>query len=132
MPTFQSRFKETQRRVPIDEHNCSVQFDESKCKNCTLCRRTCANTQTVMDYYNLESTGDMPICVHCGQCAAVCPFGAITEVSDLDKVKAAIKDPDKIVMFQTAPAVLPGSNFWKHSILISFPICLRPRVLSAS
>ena len=30
MPTFQSRFKETQRRVPIDEHNCSVQFDESK------------------------------------------------------------------------------------------------------
>ena len=108
MPTFQSRFKETQRRVPIDEHNCSVQFDESKCKNCTLCRRTCANTQTVMDYYNLESTGDMPICVHCGQCAAVCPFGAITEVSDLDKVKAAIKDPDKIVMFQTAPAVRVG------------------------
>lgn len=108
MPTFQSRFKETQRRVPIDEHNCSVQFDESKCKNCTLCRRTCANTQTVMDYYNLESTGDMPICVHCGQCAAVCPFGAITEVSDLDKVKVAIKDPDKIVMFQTAPAVRVG------------------------
>ena len=67
MPEFQSRFKEIQRRVPIDEHNFSIQFDETKCKNCTLCRRTCAATQTVMDYYYLPSTNDMPICVHCGQ-----------------------------------------------------------------
>ena len=108
MSTFQSRFKELQRRVPIDEHNCAVQFDESKCKNCTLCRRACANTQSIMDYYSLESTGDVPICVHCGQCASACPFGAITEVNDVDKVKAAIKDPDKIVIFQTAPAVRVG------------------------
>ena len=108
MSTFHSRFKELQRRVPIDEHNCAVQFDESKCKNCTLCRRACANTQSIMDYYSLESTGDVPICVHCGQCASACPFGAITEVNDVDKVKAAIKDPDKIVIFQTAPAVRVG------------------------
>ena len=108
MPEFQSRFKEIQRRVPIDEHNFSIQFDETKCKNCTLCRRTCAATQTVMDYYYLPSTNDMPICVHCGQCAAVCPFGAITEVSDVDRVKAAIADPSKAVMIQTAPAVRVG------------------------
>lgn len=108
MPDFQSRFKELSRRVPIDEHNYSVTFDETKCKNCTLCRRACANTQTVMDYYNLASTGDMPICVHCGQCASACPFGAITEVNDVDKVKAAIADPNKIVVFQTAPAVRVG------------------------
>lgn len=108
MLNFQSRFKELARRVPIDEHNCSVQFEESKCKNCTLCRRVCANTQTVMDYYYLPSTGDMPICVHCGQCASACPFDAITEVNDVERVKAAIADPDKIVMFQTAPAVRVG------------------------
>lgn len=36
MSTFQSRFKELNRRVPIDEHNVSVQFDVTKCKNCTL------------------------------------------------------------------------------------------------
>lgn len=108
MPEFHSRFQELQRRVPIDEHNCSVKFDETKCKNCTLCRRACANTQTVMDYYYLPSTGDMPLCVHCGQCASVCPFGAITEINDVAKVKAAIADPDKIVIFQTAPAVRVG------------------------
>ena len=108
MPDFQSRFEELSRRVPIDEHNCAVKFDVTKCKNCTLCRRACANTQTVMDYYHLSSTGDMPICVHCGQCASACPFGAITEVNDVDKVKAAIQDPNKIVVFQTAPAVRVG------------------------
>lgn len=108
MDNFHSRFEELQRRVPIDEHNCSVQFDVTKCKNCTLCRRACANTQTIVDYYNLSSTGDMPICVHCGQCASACPFDAITEVNDVHKVKAAIADPDKIVVFQTAPAVRVG------------------------
>ena len=94
MPTFTSRFREIPRRVPIDEHNIAVQFDESKCKNCTLCRRKCANEMTVLDHYYLPSTGDMPMCVHCGQCAAVCPFGAITEVSEIEKVKAAIKNPE--------------------------------------
>lgn len=108
MPTFTSRFREIPRRVPIDEHNIAVQFDESKCKNCTLCRRTCANEMTVLDYYYLPSTGDVPMCVHCGQCAAVCPFGAITEVSEIEKVKAAVKNPEKIVVFQTAPAVRVG------------------------
>ena len=108
MPEFHSRFEKIDRRVPIDEHNCAVQFDVTKCKNCTLCRRACADTQTVLDYYSLSSTGDMPICVHCGQCSSACPFGAITEVNDVDKVKAALKDPEKIVIFQTAPAVRVG------------------------
>lgn len=108
MTEFQSRFQQLQRRVPIDEHNCSVQFDVTKCKNCTMCLRACCNTQTIMDYYYLLSTGDMPICIHCGQCAAACPFGAITEVNDVGRVKAALQDPDKIVIFQTAPAVRVG------------------------
>mgnify|MGYP000367238356 CR=1 FL=1 len=108
MPEFHSRFENIDRRVPIDEHNCAVQFDVTKCKNCTLCRRACADTQTVLDYYSLSSTGDLPICVHCGQCATACPFDAINEVNDVGRVKEALKDPDKIVIFQTAPAVRVG------------------------
>ena len=104
MPEFHSRFENIDRRVPIDEHNCAVQFDVTKCKNCTLCRRACADTQTVLDYYSLSSTGDLPICVHCGQCATACPFDAINEVNDVGRVKEALKDPDKIVIFQIGRA----------------------------
>ena len=44
-------------------------------------------------------------CVSCGQCIAVCPTGALSEKDDTEKVWAAINDPEKIVVVQTAPAV---------------------------
>lgn len=56
-------------------------------------------------YYSLESTGDVPICVHCGQCALTCMFGATVGVSQKEQIKEAINDPQKTVIFQTAPAV---------------------------
>lgn len=102
---FTSRFEKLDKRVAVDQRNASIQFDPSKCKNCTLCRRQCAETMSVTDYYSLPSTGDVPICVHCGQCSLMCRFGATTTVSQLDKIQQAIDDPDKVVVFQTAPAV---------------------------
>ena len=106
--SFESRFQHIDRRVPISENNPAIIHDLSKCKNCTLCRRACADVMSVLDYYDLESTGDEPICVHCGQCAAACPFDSMNERSELDEVKAAIADPEKIVVIQTAPAVRVG------------------------
>ncbi|WP_295271338.1 [FeFe] hydrogenase, group A [Veillonella sp.] len=106
--SFESRFQHIDRRVPISENNPAIIHDLTKCKNCTLCRRACADVMGVLDYYDLESTGDEPICVHCGQCAAACPFDSMNERSELDEVKAAIADPDKIVVIQTAPAVRVG------------------------
>ncbi len=103
--SFQSHFEHIDRRVPVAEDNIAIIHDLDKCKNCTLCRRACADTMSVLDYYDLESTGDKPICIHCGQCTSVCPFGAMYERSELDGVKAAIADPDKVVVVQTAPAV---------------------------
>jgi NADP-reducing hydrogenase subunit HndD len=44
-------------------------------------------------------------CVQCGQCAAVCPVGAIVERSAIDDVWAALDDPAKHVIVQTAPAI---------------------------
>jgi NADH-quinone oxidoreductase subunit G/NADP-reducing hydrogenase subunit HndD len=44
-------------------------------------------------------------CTYCGQCVAVCPTAALTEVNHTAKVWEAIHDPDKHVVVQTAPAI---------------------------
>ena len=43
-------------------------------------------------------------CVNCGQCAAVCPTGALTIKDETDKVWDEITNPNKIVVVQMAPA----------------------------
>ncbi|OKY52370.1 phosphate acetyltransferase [Megasphaera cerevisiae] len=102
---FTSRFEKLDRRVAVENQNVSIQFDSEKCKNCTLCRRRCADVMSMTGYYSLESTGDKPICVHCGQCSLTCMFGATTTVSQRELIQQAIDDPEKVVIFQTAPAV---------------------------
>ena len=44
-------------------------------------------------------------CVLCGQCSLVCPVGAIYEQDHTEQVWAALSDPDKHVVVQTAPAI---------------------------
>ena len=44
-------------------------------------------------------------CISCGQCTVVCPTAALTEHDDTDKVWAALADPTKHVVVQTAPAI---------------------------
>ena len=44
-------------------------------------------------------------CTYCGQCVAVCPTGALTEVNHVPQVLRALADPTKTVVVQTAPAV---------------------------
>ena len=103
-----SKYEFLDRRVPIEDGNIALVQDLSKCKNCSLCRKACAVDMGVFDYYDLTTNGDHPICIHCGQCASICPFDSINERSEIDEVKAAIADPNKIVVFQTAPAVRVG------------------------
>jgi len=45
------------------------------------------------------------MCTFCGQCVAVCPTAALTEISNIREVWDAINDKDKYVVVQTAPAV---------------------------
>lgn len=92
-------------RVPIDPENPSIMRDEAKCIKCGACRRTCREEIGVGEFYDLASCGDVPICVNCGQCANVCPVDSITERSEWNLVKAAIDDPEKVVVVSTSPAV---------------------------
>jgi iron-only hydrogenase group A len=47
-------------------------------------------------------------CTNCGQCALVCPTGAIVEHDDTESVYEQIANPDKFVIVQTAPAIRVG------------------------
>ena len=101
----------------IDDSAAHMVRDNNKCINCRRCIAACEKTQGigVIGANNrgfiteISSPFGMGLgetaCVCCGQCIAVCPTGAIYEKSDVDKIMAAIADPTKHVVVQTAPAV---------------------------
>ena len=94
-----------EHHVFIDAANPSIEIDESLCKKCKLCIKTCSAMMEVHDHYDIEKAGRKPICINCAQCVQVCPFGAIKYKSSVKQVKQALIDKSKIVVFNTAPAV---------------------------
>ena len=102
--------------VTIDNLTPSVKRDTSKCILCGRCIERCKNAhglsvlgfekrgfKTIVAPAGNRSFANSP-CILCGQCVTVCPTGALMEVSEIDKVDAAMK-AGKYVVVQTAPAV---------------------------
>lgn len=101
----------------IDELSPSIVRDNNKCILCRRCVAACAKTQGVFAI-GMQNRGfktqigsefgkslNDVACINCGQCIAACPTGALTEKDATKEVWAALNDPDKYVVFQTAPAV---------------------------
>ncbi len=88
-----------------------------KCIMCRRCEMMCNEVQTVgaLSAVNrgfmatvapaFEQNLEHSPCTYCGQCVAVCPTGALTEVNHIPQVLRALVDPSKTVIVQTAPAV---------------------------
>lgn len=91
--------------VIIEEDNVSIVYDEEKCINCKICKRTCEQNSKVDGHYELEKTGDIGLCINCGQCIQTCPKDALLIKSDISETMDAINNPKKIVIALTAPAV---------------------------
>ncbi len=113
----QIRYTGESVKYRIDDSSFSIVRDPNKCILCKRCVNMCSEVQQV---YALTDVGkgfdtvvgtayDLPmmdtVCTFCGQCLAVCPTGALCEVSSEEQVYRALRDTEKVVVVQTAPAV---------------------------
>lgn len=99
------------------EKTVSIVRDMNKCILCRRCETMCNEVQTVgaigamgrgfgttiAPAFGLKLSESE--CTYCGQCVAVCPVGALTEVDNTGRLISDLANPDKVVIVQTAPAV---------------------------
>jgi len=95
----------------------SIIRELDKCIMCRRCETMCNDFQTV-GALSAINRGFMSVvapafemdledspCTYCGQCVAVCPTGALTEVDHTNQLIQDLSNPAKTVIVQTAPAV---------------------------
>jgi NADH-quinone oxidoreductase subunit G/NADP-reducing hydrogenase subunit HndD len=112
----ENRFLGERTHHEPDTSSWSIVRDPDKCVLCRRCVSVCEKVQgvkaigpinrgfeTVVGPAFGEPLADT-ICVNCGQCILVCPTGALYEKDSIADVWAALGDPDKHVVVQTAPA----------------------------
>lgn len=100
-----------------DTDSPSLVRNPDKCVLCGDCVRYCHEIQGVgaIDFaYRGEDVVVTPAfgkslaqvdCINCGQCAAVCPTGAIMPRSEISEVWKSLANENKVVVAQIAPAV---------------------------
>lgn len=111
------RYKGEQSTCPIDNSTKSIVKNYEKCILCRRCETMCNEVQTVGVLSGVNRGFNTEVgtffnsnlcdteCTFCGQCIAVCPTGALTEVNNIPIVWDMLSKKDKTVVVQIAPAV---------------------------
>lgn len=111
------RYAEKEDFLPVDDSSPSIVRDPNKCILCGACVRACTEFQghSVLGFANrgsktlVQPMNGRPLgqvdCVNCGQCAAVCPTGALTIKSNIEDVWSKITNPSMKVVAHMAPSV---------------------------
>ena len=100
----------------FDDSAAHMVRDNSKCILCRRCVAACNQQKVSVIGANargfdthISSAFDKDLadvsCISCGQCIVNCPTGAIYEKDDTKAVFAAINDPEKFVVVNTAPSI---------------------------
>ncbi len=123
----ENRFDGENPRYSFDDSAAHMVRDNNKCILCRRCIAACdqqgisvigANARGFDTHVSSAFDKDLAdvSCISCGQCIVNCPTGAIVEKDDTDKVLAAINDPEKFVIVQTAPSIRAtlGEAFGMH------------------
>lgn len=113
----ENRFGGERMKAEEDRSTSYLVRDNEKCILCRRCVAVCKKVQEVAVIapsrrgFNTHiacafesDLADAP-CVACGQCIAVCPTGALHEREEIDNVRDAINNPEKVVVVAAAPAV---------------------------
>ncbi len=114
-------------KYDFDDSAAHMVRDNNKCILCRRCIAACdqqgisvigANARGFDTHVSSAFDKDLAdvSCISCGQCIVNCPTGAIVEKDDTAKVFAAINDPEKFVIVQTAPSIRAtlGEAFGMH------------------
>ncbi|OAV72627.1 Iron hydrogenase 1 [Bacteroidales bacterium Barb6] len=106
--------EKSDRRI---DRSLSIVRNTNKCIMCRRCETVCNSVQSVGALTAVNRGFDAAVltaydrnivdsgCTFCGQCVSVCPVGALAGTSSTEPVLAALADPTKTVVVQTAPAV---------------------------
>ncbi len=98
-----------ERCISVSESNPAIVKDAQLCVECGHCLAVCQEEIGVAGRRMVPPGGETAqSCINCGQCSASCPEQSLQVKSEVELVKAAIRDPEKVVVFSTSPSVRVG------------------------